>query len=45
MTEFWESQEAFERFSRAVIMPLMQQLGVRPGSPPQYLPIDNVLTR
>ena len=45
VTEFWESQEAFERFSRAVIMPLMQQLGVRPGSPPQYLPIDNVLTR
>ena len=45
VTEFWESQEAFERFADEVIMPMMQQLRVGPLSPPQYLPVDNVVTR
>jgi hypothetical protein len=46
VTEFWESREAFERFSDAVIAPLMRQLGVTgPFAPPQYLPVENVVTR
>lgn len=46
VTEFWESQEAFERFSDTVIKPLMGQLGVvGTFSPPQYLPVDNIVTR
>ena len=45
--ELWESREAFERFSTTVIVPLMQQLGVELGtvSPPQYLPVDNLVMR
>ena len=46
VTEFWESREAFERFSDAVIAPLLQQLGVTgPFAPPRYLPITNLVTR
>jgi len=48
VTELWESQEAFERFSAEVIAPLMQRLGVQlsgPLAPPRYLPVDNVVTR
>lgn len=46
VTEFWESREAFERFSDEVVAPLMRQLGIRPPSAPaQYLPLENVVTR
>jgi hypothetical protein len=46
ITEFWESREAFERFSDAVVGPLMGQLGVvPPQSPAQYTPVENVVTR
>jgi hypothetical protein len=46
VTEIWESREAFERFSDAVIAPLMRQLGVTgPFAPPQYLSVDNVVIR
>ena len=46
ITEFWESREAFERFSGAVVAPLLARLGVeRPRQPPQYLPLENVMTR
>lgn len=46
VTEFWESREAFERFSEAVVGPLMGQLGVAPPElPAQYIPVVNVVTR
>lgn len=46
VTEFWESREAFERFSEEVVAPLMMRLNVAPPqSPAQYLPVENVITR
>lgn len=46
VTEFWESREAFERFSDAVVGPMMARIGVAPPeSPAQYTPVENVVTR
>jgi hypothetical protein len=46
VTEFWESREAFERFSDAVVGPMMARIGVTPPeSPAQYTPVENVVTR
>lgn len=46
VTEFWESREAFERFSEEAPPPLMMRLRFAPPvAPAQYLPIDNVITR
>lgn len=46
VTEFWESREAFERFSEEVVVPLMMRLKIAPPqSPAQYLPVENAITR
>ena len=46
VNEFWESREAFERFSEEVVVPLMMRLKIAPPqSPAQYLPVENAITR
>jgi hypothetical protein len=44
VTEIWSSREECERFLQQTIMPMAQQVGI-PAFEPQFLPIDNVLTR
>ncbi len=45
VTEFWESQEAQERWMQEVMLPLMQQMGGMQPPAVQYLPATIVITR
>lgn len=40
----WHSREECERFLQQMVMPMAQQIGLPPFEP-QFLPVDNVLTR
>jgi hypothetical protein len=45
VTEIWESQDAYERWVREVVMPAMQQMGGGRPPQPEYLSADTVVTR
>ena len=44
VVEIWNSREECERFMQQTIMPMAQQVGL-PSFEPQFLPVDNILTR
>ena len=44
VVEIWNSREECERFMQQTVMPMAQQVGLPPFEP-QFLPVDNVLTR
>ncbi len=42
VSEIWESHEKLEAFLKT-LMPILAEVGIDPGEPPEILPVHNVL--